>query len=75
MSQNIDDFDTMKEGEKKLTQKNTKGMLARENVYCELENRYELQILYNVWNIDGMEMVENTIKQVNLLNIPCNFHI
>lgn len=50
-------------------------MLARENVYCELENRYELQILYNVWNIDGMEMVENTIKQVNLLNIPCNFHI
>lgn len=74
MSQNIDDFDAMK-GEKKTdTQKNTKEGHAS-NVYCEFEHRYELQILHNVQNVDGMEKAENTIKPVNLLNIPCNFHI
>lgn len=75
MSQNIDDFDAMKEKKKKTdTQKNTKEGHAS-NVYCEFEHRHELQILHNVQNVDGMEKAENTIKPVDLLNIPCSFHI
>lgn len=73
-SQKIDDLDTMKK-EKQLAHKKTqkKGMLVRENVYYELQHQYELQILHNVQNIDGMEKAETQIKSVNLINIPFNF--